>query len=188
VSDVLLQLPDALRGELKDPLGPIYTDTERLLANATEPIIAVGDIVTYHFLEAGYTPAVALVDQRTKRAAVDNDVKKAVVGDNGPPAFDERITVSNPAATLTAELLSALRKGIAGDDTTLIVVDGEEDLAALPAILTVPEGASVVYGQPDEGMVLVTADAGAREHVSALLERMDGDQAAVFDRVESKSL
>ena len=179
----LLTLPDSLRGELKDPLGPIYTDSERLLADAGEPIVTVGDIVTYHLLEAGHTPAIALVDERTKREAVDSEVTKVVVGDNGTPAFDERIAVTNPAATLTAELLSALRAAVTGDTTTLLVVDGEEDLAALPATLVVPEGASVVYGQPDEGMVLVTADEPTRGRARSLLERMDGDLPAVLDTV-----
>ncbi|QSG14136.1 GTP-dependent dephospho-CoA kinase family protein [Halapricum desulfuricans] len=179
----ILTLPEGLRGELKDPLGPIYTDTEGLLADAGEPIVAVGDIVTYHLLEAGHTPAVALVDERTKRESVDSEVKKAVVGDNGAPAFDERIAVANPAATLTAELLSALRAAVASDATTLLVVDGEEDLAALPAILAAPEAASVVYGQPGEGMVLVTADESARDRARSLLERMDGDLPAVLDAV-----
>ena len=36
-----------------------------------------------------------------------------------------------------------------------IVVEGEEDLATLPAILYAPPGSVVVYGQPDEGSVLV---------------------------------
>ncbi len=179
----LLTLPEELRGELKEPLGPIYTDTEGLLAAAGEPVVAVGDIVTYHLLEASHTPAVALIDERTKREAVDSEVTKVVVGDNGAPTFDERIAVANPAATLTAELLSALRAAVASDATTLLVVDGEEDLAALPAILSAPEGASVVYGQPEEGMVLVTADEPARDRARSLLERMDGDLPAVLDAV-----
>jgi len=182
VPEELLTLPDSLRSELKDPLGPIYTDTERLLADAGEPVVAVGDIVTYHLLEAGHTPAVALVDERTKRESVDSDIKEAVVGDNDVSAFDERVTVTNPAATLTTELLAALRAAVDSDATTLLVVDGEEDLAALPAILATPEGASVVYGQPEEGMVLVTADT-ARDRARSLLERMDGNLPAVLDTV-----
>ncbi|MFW6018691.1 MAG: GTP-dependent dephospho-CoA kinase family protein [Halapricum sp.] len=173
--DVVLELPAELRSELKPPLGPIYTDTDRLLEDATLPIVAVGDIVTYHLLEAGHTPAVALVDERTERAAVDGDIKTAVVGDNGPPAFDTRRSVSNPAGTLTAELLATLHSALGTDESTLVVVDGEEDLATLPAILAVPDGASVVYGQPGEGMVLVSADPDVRTHVRSLLERMTGD-------------
>lgn len=169
----MLDLPKSLRSDLKEPLGPLYTDTEQLLGAASEPLVAVGDIVTYHLLEAGYTPAVALVDERTKRAEVDQEIREAVGG------FDRRHTIENPPATITRALLDALVAAIEASGTTLIVVDGEEDLAALPAVLAVPAGASVVYGQPDEGMVLVTADETARERCRELIEQMDGptDQA-----------
>jgi uncharacterized protein (UPF0218 family) len=169
VSDVVLALPSDLRHELKEPLGRIYTDTAALLADAGDPIIAVGDMVTYHLIEGGRIPDLALVDERTKRSAVDADVSAAIGG------FDRTLSVDNPAATLTAALLNALRDGIDSDETTLVDVDGEEDLATLPAVLAAPAGASVVYGQPDEGMVLVDCDDTARERARSLLERMDGD-------------
>ncbi|WP_246988700.1 GTP-dependent dephospho-CoA kinase family protein [Halorientalis marina] len=155
-------------------MGPIYTDAEALLADAGTPIVAVGDIVTYHLTTADHTPAVALVDGRTKRAAVEDHIEDAIDGDR----FDNEIEVANPPATLSAALLSGLHEGLsnaAAGETTVVVVDGEEDLAALPAIATAPEGGSVVYGQPDEGMVLVDAGGEARATVTDLLERMDGD-------------
>ena len=173
-AEVVVELQEALRSELKEPMGPIYTDAEALLADAGTPIVAVGDIVTYHLTTADHTPAVALVDGRTKRAAVEDHIEAALDGDR----FDNEIEVANPPATLSAGLLSALREAIdaaADGETTVVVVDGEEDLAALPAIATAPEGGSVVYGQPDEGMVLVDAGGEARASVTDLLERMDGD-------------
>ncbi|WP_226011564.1 GTP-dependent dephospho-CoA kinase family protein [Halomicrobium salinisoli] len=187
MSDVVLELPGTLRSELKAPFGPIYTDADALLADAGEPVVAVGDIVTYHLLEAGYVPAVAFVDERTKRADVDPEVREAIEArrsDAGagsdadgrePSGFDRERTVDNPPATLTAALLSALSDGLAEGGTTLVRVDGEEDLASLPAALAVPEGGSVVYGQPDEGMVLVTADDETRERIGSIVDRMDGD-------------
>ncbi|WP_336336144.1 GTP-dependent dephospho-CoA kinase family protein [Haloarcula brevis] len=169
MSDVVLELPSGLRTDLKEPLGRIYTDTAALLADAADPIIAVGDMVTYHLVEAGRVPDLALVDERTKRSAVDADVTAAIDG------FDRELAVANPAATLTAALLGALRDGLDSEGTTLVDVDGEEDLATLPVVLAAPAGASVVYGQPDEGMVLVHCDDTARERARDLLERMDGD-------------
>lgn len=178
MTDVVLELPEALRSELKEPLGPIYTDAERLLSAATTPIVTVGDVVTYHLLEADHTPAVAFVDERTKRQAVDDEIREGIAG------FDRERASDNPPATLTAGLLEILRTGIDEGGTTLVRVDGEEDLAALPAILVVPEGASVVYGQPDEGMVLVTADGETREFVRGLMERMDGDTEAALSLLD----
>jgi hypothetical protein len=177
---VLLSLPRALRTELKEPLGPVYTDAASLLADAGEPVVTVGDVVTYHLLRADYRPAVALVDGLTKREAVDEEVWNAIDG------FDRRVEVTNPAATLSASLLSELRAALdraggGGAETTVIVVDGEEDLAALPAVLAAPDGASVVYGQPDEGMVLVGTEPEHRAVVRDLVERMDGDVDRAFE-------
>ena len=171
MTEVVVELQAELRPELKEPLGRIYTDTDALLAEATAPIVAVGDIVTYHLLEAGRRPDVALVDKRTERSAVDEEIAAAIGG------FDREVGAENPPATLTAALLRALREAIdrAPGTSTLVDVDGEEDLAALPAILALPEGASVVYGQPGEGMVLVTVDTDSTGRARELLSRMEGD-------------
>jgi uncharacterized protein (UPF0218 family) len=176
-AEVLLSLPRSLRGELKDPLGPVYTDAAGLLADAGDPVVTVGDVVTYHLLRADRRPDVALVDRKTKRETVDDAIWAAIDG------FDRRIGVSNPPATLSASLLTELRSAFdrTGEGTTVLVVDGEEDLAALPAVLAAPEGASVVYGQPDEGMVLAGTSPDERAVVRDLLERMDGDADRAFD-------
>jgi uncharacterized protein (UPF0218 family) len=171
--EVVLQLTEELRGELKEPLGDADTDAGALLADTSGPVVAVGDMVTYHLLAAGHRPAVALVDGRTERERVDREVREAIGG------FDRRIDVENPAATLTGGLLAALVEAI-GDPTSVVVaVDGEEDLAVLPAALAAPDGAAVVYGQPGEGMVLAVVDDELRARCRDLLERMDGD----FDRL-----
>jgi uncharacterized protein (UPF0218 family) len=177
VADVLLALPRDLRDELTEPMGPLYTDPAALLADAGDPLVAVGDMVTYHLLEAGRVPDLAVVDERTKRSAVDSEVTDAITG------FDRTVAVDNPAGTLTRDLLEAMHAGLDGG-TTLVDVEGEEDLAALPGVLMLSGSASLVYGQPDEGMVLVTPDTAVRERVRSILSRMDGDSDGVFDLVE----
>ena len=89
--------------------------------------------------------------------------------------FDHRVAVENPAATLSADLLAALSDAVDRPGSVLVRVDGEEDLAALPAVLVAPDGATVVYGQPGEGMVLVTVDEARRDRCRDLLAAMDGD-------------
>jgi len=169
----VLSLPERLRSELKEPLGPVETDAESLLPAVDGPLVAVGDIVTYHLERAGRTPDVSLFDARTKREPVADAIGAALAeGD---------VRVENPAGTLTAELLSALREAIDADDSVRIRVDGEEDLAALPAILAAPDGASVVYGQPAEGMVHVRVTPETRERARDLLARMDGDTEGAFE-------
>jgi uncharacterized protein (UPF0218 family) len=174
---VVLELQPALRSELKDPFGPVSTDTAAVLDAAGDPLVTVGDIVTYHTLDAGRVPDLAFVDERTERAAVDDEVSDGVADDR----FDRVRAVENPPGTLTAALLAALVDALAAGEKTLVRVEGEEDLAALPAIAAAPAGASVLYGQPGEGVVHVTVDADTRERVVALMGRMDGDPSRAFD-------
>jgi len=164
---VLLELPKELRSAFKDPFGPVYTDADELLSEVDGPLIAVGDVVTYHLEEAGRTPDVAVVDDKTQRGEIAEEISDAL-------AETDR-TVENPAATLTEEMLTALMEALEAEEPVRIFVEGEEDLVALPAMVAAPDGASVVYGQPDEGMVHVPITPEQREEMRDLLSRMDGD-------------
>ena len=167
----IVELPDSLRAELSTPAGPLYTDATALLDAAGDPLVTVGDVVTDHVLGAGRTPAVAVVDGRTKRAPVDDERTERL---RAAP-FDHRLAAENPPGTLTAELLHAVREALDGEESTLIAVDGEEDLATLPAVVCAPPGASVAYGQPGEGMVLLAVTEASQARMRDLLSRMDGD-------------
>jgi len=170
----MLTLPDDLRGSFKEPFGSVYTDPEALLSDAGRPVIAVGDVVTYHLRRAGHAPAVAIVDGKTKREAVDAEIREALED----PAH--RRDVENPPGALSESLLAALSEAVAAEEPITIVVDGEEDLAALPAVLVAPLGGTVVYGQPDEGMVLVDVTDDAKAKMRSLIERMEGDVAGAL--------
>ncbi len=175
----MLQLPDDLRSAFKDPLGPVYTSPETLLTDAGEPLVTVGDVVTFHLRESGYDPAVAVIDGRTKRERVTPEIAAAL-------ADIDRVTwqVENPPGTLTEALLDAVREALAADFPAVIRVEGEEDLAALPAIVATPIGGSVVYGQPDEGMVLVNVTPEAKAKARSLMDRMRGDTTAALALLE----
>jgi hypothetical protein len=176
----VLELPDDLRGAFKDPLGPVFTDPEALLAadGAGTPLVAVGDVVTAHLRDAGHPPDVAVIDGKTERERIDESIGRSL------PVPD--VEVSNPPATLSRALLDALATALGRDDPTTIGVDGEEDLAALPAILATPPGGCVVYGQPGEGMVLVPVTDESRALARDLLSRMDGDVDAAFALLDAR--
>jgi uncharacterized protein (UPF0218 family) len=171
-----------MRGDLKEPMGPIFTDAERLLSDVDGPLIAVGDVVTYHFERAGVTPDVAVVDGMTKREEVEDRVAEGVARLGGEL---REVRVENPAATLTRELVRALKEAITDSEPTVIVVEGEEDLVTLPAIVAAPLGASVVYGQPNEGMVHAEVTADAKAEMRDLLSRMDGDPEALLEMLDA---
>lgn len=182
----MLRLPTELRSAFKEPLGPVTTDVDDLLERvretraeraegATAPLIAVGDVVTYHLRTAGRDPDVALVDGRTEREAVEAEIRRTLRG-----AGERRIAVENRPGELSRELLAGLREAIDEPDPTVIEVDGEEDLAALPAIAAAPLGASVVYGQPGAGMVHVPITDVTRGDARGLLARFEGDVEGAF--------
>ncbi|WP_254861944.1 GTP-dependent dephospho-CoA kinase family protein [Halovivax gelatinilyticus] len=171
-------LPPSLRDDLKSPLGPIETDAEILLEDVSGPLFAVGDVVTYHLVRAGTEPDLALVDGITKREAVDDDLLETVTDGS-------IVTVDNPPATITADLAREIVSAIDADEPITLFVEGEEDLAVLPVIVAAPDGASVVYGQPDEGMVHVVVDATVRAEIRALLDRFDGATERLLSILES---
>lgn len=176
----LVTLPDAARESLKEPMGPIETDAETLLERTAKPLIAVGDVVTYHLLEADHPPDVALVDGYTERTAVDDEIEQRVTA-------NASVTVTNPPATITAALVCTLCEALENTEPTTILVDGEEDLATLPAILAAPDGASVVYGQPGEGMVHVRVDETVRTEIRELLARFEGDHERLVALCSTRS-
>lgn len=157
-------LPQELRSELKDPFGPVTTGP--LVKHLDDnPLATVGDVVTKDALDEGILPAIMIVDGKTKRTedAPNLDV----------PTKAKTVRVKNPAAKITRELWGAIQDAYAQPEPTLIRVEGEEDLATLPCIVHAPDGATVVYGQPDEGAVVVTVDQITRERAEDLLARME---------------
>ncbi|MFB6086666.1 MAG: GTP-dependent dephospho-CoA kinase family protein [Halodesulfurarchaeum sp.] len=166
---VVARLPAAEREAFTDPLGEIYESAEQVLSERGEPIVTVGDVVLAHIGRAGVTPTLSVVDGRTERGPVGEDVL------SDRPAAATEHAVENPAGTITAELVEAIESGFEESEPARIVVAGEEDLAVLPTILLAPTGATVVYGQPGEGMVATRVNDDLRATVRSLLSRMERD-------------
>ena len=161
-------LPNDLRGELKKPLGRIYTDFPAWTGD-TDLLIGVGDIVSITLIDAGFSPDITIIDGKTQRKEINNPADLGNVF--------QTVTVENPPARITDELWAAvafsIREVAGGDRHINIVVIGEEDLAALPCISIAPDGSHVVYGQPDEGAVIVKVERKIRDKVNRLLKKME---------------
>ncbi|RLG57095.1 MAG: DUF359 domain-containing protein [Hadesarchaea archaeon] len=146
-----LLLPAKIRARLKRPLGRLFPDVGSvipLIKKLRPPkFITVGDIVSARFLGAGVKPDVVVVDFSVMRAPAPSSVRAQIESFNV-----NTIRVKNPAGILTADLQKALMDA---EPPVKIVVEGEEDLAVLPAVISSPLGSVVVYGQPGEGLVLV---------------------------------
>lgn len=153
-----LLLPQTLRDELKKPLGELITDIPDNID--TLRLITVGDVATKKFLDRNLIPILAIVDFKVERKPISQTEFKNV----------EIINVVNPSGTISHQLLEEVRNSFGGSNEKVIIVDGEEDLAVLPAIIYAPLGFSIFYGQPNEGLVKVKVTEEMKDKAEELLE------------------
>jgi len=159
-------LPTEVRPLLKRPLGELFTSTAAAVEHIQRlrPIrlIAVGDVVAAELLAAGLKPDLMVVDFKVKRAPAGDETRGAI------DAYKiHAVRVRNPAGTVTPELYNAFESIRL---PAKIIVEGEEDLATLPAVLTAPIGSVIAYGQPNEGMVLVEVTKRKKREFQKLLK------------------
>ncbi len=169
-----LILPDELRFLLKEPLGRLYRcngiDCVRAMEEelkSAPKVVAVGDVTAFYLMEASLLPDLIIVDHKTKRSSTPDHVRQGLDSDGY-----RTVEVKNPAATITSELIDLIKRSLGQKDKTRIVVDGEEDLATLPVIQYAPLGTAVVYGQPNEGSVLVIVTPDKKAEIDNLIEKM----------------
>jgi hypothetical protein len=163
-------LPASLRTTLKEPIGWLATEPELFSLLLDKPyLISVGDQVTYTLLSHGISPRICIVDYLLKRRA-DEPAMRQTIASYGKTV----VQVKNAPATLSDELWEAINDALAHPDRhpVRIEVDGEEDLAALAAIALAPGDATVLYGLPNKGVVVVDATAAHKKKVQGILRAM----------------
>jgi len=158
------------RSGLKSPKGEVFDVkdgppekrvAERIENESISLVITVGDVTTATILEEGYTPQVMIVDGTTKRGTYQKDF-------NAPQEY----LIYNPAAVIYPEAWSVIDTAIHQMSSTLVIVDGEEDLLGFPAVLLAPEGSVILYGQPNVGIVWVPVTPENKTLARKLLEQM----------------
>lgn len=160
-----MRLPARLRGEMRDEAGRILQTKELAEALAgAKAVVSIGDVCTDTILGLGIVPKLAIVDGQTKRglwsARIDRKAFRVV-------------NVQNPAETITRQLWAAIGDSYKRDGSTLIIVDGEEDLASLACIYLAPEGTTVIYGVPNRGVMVIPVEAAIRSRTGAVLAKME---------------
>jgi uncharacterized protein (UPF0218 family) len=160
-----------MRVDLKTPLGELFRGDvsdnvvvlREMLEEKKPPCFAtVGDYVTFYIMESGLNPDLAVVDHRVMRQDVE------------PFKFiREKVTVINPAGTIKAEAQRVLWDAITLKKRLGVVVEGEEDLLVLPLMAMMPIGSVIVYGQPREGMVVVTLTEERRRWAKDFMAEME---------------
>lgn len=159
IREKLYLLPPTLRALLQEPFGEILTEIPKNIDQ--NMIITVGDVTSQKFIDADIQPAIIVIDNKVERKNIPLR------------QFENReeILVKNPAGNIMPELFLAIENAFETENPKVITVDGEEDLAVLPVIVSAPIGFSVFYGQPNRGLVHVIINEDAKKRVQNLLSQ-----------------
>ena len=160
-----------LRTKFKEPFGILIQgsfkktmDEMKELVEKEKPpkTISVGDIVSRNLHDNNINPQLTIID--TKFLRNQNMPEKVSV--------EKTVHVNNPQGTITSEAIFAIKEALEKNEHTHIVVDGEEDLLTLIAVLYAPENSFVVYGQPYSGIVVVKVTSEKKAQAEEFLKAM----------------
>ncbi|MFH1306270.1 MAG: DUF359 domain-containing protein [Candidatus Micrarchaeota archaeon] len=143
-------MDNKLREILSKPFGPVMKVEEvisKLGKEKMKLVIAIGDESVYNLLINDIMPDVGIFDFKVKRERVPEEWIRVIQKSAG-----NAIKIKNPAGEITSELEKEVKETVENGKGWIEII-GEEDLAALPALAYAPEGALILYGQPDEGIV-----------------------------------
>ncbi len=164
-------LTPELRIKLKKPLGTLirgsFRETIRIFKDMIEKetfavIISVGDTVSKNLTENHLLPKLSIIDNKVMR----KDAQPFQL------QTDKTINIKNPPGTITDEAIEAICEATKCNYRVKIVVEGEEDLLTLIAVLYAPENSFVVYGQPYEGIVAIKVTPEKKAEIAEILKTM----------------
>jgi len=164
-----LHLPENLRDELKTPLGLLIKNDDSEKAHvikqlyAENVVITVGNATSELLIKIGLIPFLQIVDGKEKRHDRELPVNDSIV---------TNLYCVNPPGELTQQSIDTVKKSFNSKPPIRILVDGEEDLMVLPACLFSPENSVVMYGQPNEGLVIVRITNEIREKIQKIVNSM----------------
>ena len=164
-----MKLPNSLRDQFKTPLGvllPIGEDNKENIQkhlSKNSYVITVGDQTTEKMINFGLTPSLQIIDGFEKRQK--RDLPKL--------GNATELKIDNPAAEITLESIGLIKKAFTMTSPVRITVFGEEDLLVLPVCIHAPDNSVVLYGQPNEGLVLVEITTEIRNKAQTLLDLMN---------------
>lgn len=165
-----MKLPQNFREQLKSPLGILLPEKrvtkENVLkyVSSVSYIITVGDATTERMLNFGFIPSLQIIDSYEKRSKRD------------PPSatkVETSISCDNPAGEISQNSIDVVKNSFKLKPPVRIIVNGEEDLLVIPVCLYAPDNSVVMYGQPNEGLVIVLIDPKIRKKTQLILDSMN---------------
>jgi len=168
---VIYQLNTKLRRKLHTPFGILVKgflpdnkdEIDKILEIQKSPIlISVGDKVSRDLFTNKFNLKLIIIDNKCMRKRIKP--KKFFV--------EKIFSAKNPPGTITDQAIKAIIDALESSKRAQIVIDGEEDLLTLIVILYAPKNAFVIYGQPNEGIVLIKVSEKRKEDVKKILKEM----------------
>ncbi|MBS7609059.1 GTP-dependent dephospho-CoA kinase family protein [Candidatus Bathyarchaeota archaeon] len=130
------------------PEATIPTLRKLLSKEKASKIIAVGDVVSKSLRDSGIKGNLYVTDDKVMRERIRPLDFKGL-------GSMEVLRIFNPPGRLMAEAFQAIDNALRSPNPVRIVVEGEEDLLVLPAVILAPTDSLVLYGQPGKGLVVV---------------------------------
>ena len=155
---------------MKTPFGRLILETdpnqEEIIREtyANSLIITVGDATTEKLLKMGLIPFLQIIDgqeKRIKRNVPESELIKTY------------LDCQNSPGEISQKSISIIRDAFDSKPPIRITVNGEEDLLVIPVCLHAPENCVVMYGQPNEGFVIVHINHEIKEKVQKIVNSMN---------------
>jgi pantetheine-phosphate adenylyltransferase len=179
-----LYLPEIIRANLHEPLGKVLAKGEIAGAvNAASRLVtvAVGDMTVTNVMKLGLVPTLSVIDLKIRRQTYQS------FADYRFPETATIIRITSGPGFISGEAVDAVKnwaESLDPDRNTVMIVEGEEDLLTLPAVIYAPIGSIVFYGQPElpdedgrkyasQGLVEVVVSQQAKEKALELIAKFE---------------
>ena len=159
-------IPPKFRQIFSQTPDVLITKESQIEFLSSKMLVTVGDVVTATAIRYKIIPKLSIVDFKTKRDEILPSM---------PNKWDRRISVRNEPGSISVDLWNSIETAFKSKGNTLIEVNGEEDLASIPAILMAPDGAIVIYGVPDKGIAVYEVGEHLRQMVISDMEKIRGE-------------
>lgn len=157
-----LKLSDRQKTQIREPQGELIklvSLTPGFLTPFTA-IALIGDQVTEQFIARRLPFDYAVIDHHINRQPHSTDL--------GSFQPSNRLTVQNPPGIIARSASKAIFD-LPGQ-TTLIQVEGEEDLLGFPFALSLPLQSAIFYGQPGQGIAMIVLTESKKDSLAQILK------------------
>ena len=166
-----MKIDQSRLGLLKEPFGKlikndaINKESLNREFDRAHKIITVGDTTTEKQVLLGYIPDISVVDGKEKRVKkpkiFEYPTDKILHFENKPGELDENVI---------AQIIQLTQRKL--ESKIQFIIEGEEDLIALPFLMFSPDNWVICYGQPYDGLVIVRVNEESRKRAKLIFNKV----------------